>query len=331
MKKSKQSAPPRCSVSHLSISFHTKYGTAHAVRDISFDLYAGEILALVGESGSGKSVTAQALLALLPRNATVRAGAIAYDGVALDSYSAQKLRQLCGGEVGLVFQESSRSFDPLYPIGKTLLETIAAHAPTTSTARQQQKALRLLDEIGIQDPLQRMKNYPHQFSGGQLQRINLALALAADPKILIADEPTTALDITTQKEIITLLQNIITHRNIAVLFISHDIALVSQIANRIAVMYSGFIMEIGETATVIKNPHHPYTHALLQSTINLGTHYSAHAIPSIRGTPPSAFESQQGCPFFARCPQAFAACTEKMPPIIKEESAHRCLLRGKKH
>ena len=318
------------SVRKLNVRFKVRDASIHAVKDVDLDLHKGEILAIVGESGSGKSVTAQAIISLLPAHAQVNYDAISFRQQQIDTFTPAQLRSYRGGSIGMVFQEPSSSFDPLYPVGKTLIETILAHSDV-KIAEARQQCMHLLHEIGIQNAAQRINNYPHQFSGGQLQRINLALAIAADPAILIADEPTTALDVTIQAEIIALLKGIIRARGLSVIFISHDIALVASIANRIAVMYNGYILEIGDVQQIINEPHHPYSAALLNSAINLGVHYRTDTLKTIPGIPPSPFEKIDGCPFAPRCEYALPKCQHTLPNMhIAKTHAHRCLIPGSK-
>ena len=321
---------PLLSVRKLNVCFKVRDASIHAVKDVDLDLRKGEILAIVGESGSGKSVTAQAIISLLPAHAQVNYDAISFRQQQIDTFTPAQLRSYRGGSIGMVFQEPSSSFDPLYPIGKTLIETILAHSDV-KIAEARQKCMHLLHEIGIQNAAQRINNYPHQFSGGQLQRINLALAIAADPAILIADEPTTALDVTIQAEIIALLKGIIHARGLSVIFISHDIALVASIADRIAVMYNGYILEIGDVQQIINEPHHPYSAALLNSAINLGVHYRTDTLKTIPGIPPSPFEKTDGCPFAPRCEYVLPECRHTLLDMrTAEKRAHRCLIPGSK-
>lgn len=287
-------------------------------------------MAIVGESGSGKSVTAHTVLSLLPDNAEVNYDAITFQQRTLSSLTPAELRSYRGGDIGIIFQEPSLSFDPLYPIGKTFHETIRAHFSEIRKEEVQERTIGLLREIGIDDAEKRIHNYPHQFSGGQLQRISLALAIAADPEILIADEPTTALDVTIQADIIALLKRIIKKRSLSVIFISHDITLISSVADRIAVMYSGHLLEIGDVRQITSDPHHPYSAALLGSVINPGVHYTRDALHAIRGAPPSPFATHDGCPFAERCDYVHEACRRALPPMQVEKSMHRCLIPGGK-
>ena len=276
--------PPLLSVQNLHVTFDVLQGTdfvpVHAARGVSFDLHRGEILGIVGESGSGKSVSTTAIPGLLPRNASAR-GTILYNGVDLMKLSQAELRKYRGQKISLIFQEPGRSFDPLQNIGSVFWETYRILEPQITKEEAYKKASALLSEVGIPDPASRLTAFPHQFSGGQLQRIGIALALAQNCELLIADEPTTALDVTIQAQIVSLLLRLKKERNLSIIFISHNIDLVAQISDRIAVMYRGKIMESGRPEEVLKNPKHPYTKALVGAVPQFGTHYTATRMQSI--------------------------------------------------
>lgn len=280
------SPAPLLSVQDLSVSFAIFRGsravTIQAVRGVSFYINKGEILGLVGESGSGKSVTTTAVPGLLPPNAEI-SGHIYFKGMDLLSLSQSQMRSYRGKKIALIFQEPGRSFDPLQNIGSVFFETYRILQPSITREESDRKAASLLQEVGIPDPLGRLKSYPHQFSGGQLQRIGIALALTQDPELLIADEPTTALDVTIQAQIVSLLLKLKKERNLSIIFISHNINLVAEISDRICVMYGGKIMEEGSSEKIIKNPSHPYTKALLASIPTFGMHYTKGKMPTIHG------------------------------------------------
>ena len=280
------SALPLLSVQDLSVSFSIFRGsravTIQAVRGVSFHINKGEILGLVGESGSGKSVTTTAVPGLLPPNAEI-SGHIYFKGMDLLSLSQSQMRSYRGKKIALIFQEPGRSFDPLQNIGSVFFETYRILQPSITREESDRKAASILKEVGIPDPLGRLKSYPHQFSGGQLQRIGIALALTQDPELLIADEPTTALDVTIQAQIVSLLLKLKKERNLSIIFISHNINLVAEISDRICVMYGGKIMEEGSSEKIIKNPSHPYTKALLASIPTFGMHYTKGKMPTIHG------------------------------------------------
>ncbi|MCR5291074.1 MAG: ATP-binding cassette domain-containing protein [Treponema sp.] len=292
------------SVQDLHVTFRVFRGTHHlevqSVRGVSFYLNKGEVLGIVGESGSGKSVTTSAIPGLLPENAYVQ-GHIFFDGMDLTGLSKKELRLYRGNRIGLILQEPGRSFDPLQTIGGAFLETFRNHDPHMSKKEAYDRAVDLLTEVGIPDPRGRLINYPHQFSGGQLQRIGIALALAQGCDLLIADEPTTALDVTIQTQIVSLLVALQKNRGLSIIFISHNIDLVSHISDRIIVMYGGKIMEQGKTSDIIEHPKHPYTQALLASSPRFGTHYTTSTLASIPGKVTDPSTPEPGCPFAPRC------------------------------
>ncbi|MFP3959757.1 MAG: ABC transporter ATP-binding protein [Spirochaetaceae bacterium] len=317
-------------VSDLHIDFATETGMLHAVRGVDFSLREGEVLGIVGESGSGKSVTAHSTLRLLPANAHYAGGDVRYAGHSVFAMDNESLRRLRGPEIGIIFQEPGQSFDPIYSIGKAMTETIRAHRPDLSDAEVHEKAIRLLTETNVPYPEDRLGNYPHQFSGGLLQRIMIALALASDPSVLIADEPTTSLDVTIQAGIIDLLIRLKEERNLSILFITHNLALISGIADRIVVMYGGLVMEEGPTAEVLTAPRHPYTRALLDSILTLGHHYRETPIAPVSGTVPDPYRPEPGCPFAPRCPLAVPDCSSAVPPFQHDGHPHRCRFAGVK-
>ena len=301
------------SVQNLRVSFSvlrgSSYATIQSVRGVSFSMERGEILGIVGESGSGKSVTTTAIPALHPSNATVE-GKIFFDGVELTALSQKEMRAWRGKKIGLIFQEPGRSFDPLQSIGSVFFETFRNSEPDISRVVSDQKAVALLDEVGLPDPESRLKNYPHQFSGGQLQRISIALSLAQGCELLIADEPTTALDVTIQAQIVSLLSDLRKKRNLSIIFISHNIDLVAELCDNIIVMYGGLIMERGASEEIMKRAKHPYTQALLASSPRFGTHYSSEKLISIPGRVTDPAHPEPGCPFAPRCRYAKDECKE---------------------
>ncbi len=319
----------------LEVDFATQRGLLRAVRGVDFSLAEGEVLGIVGESGSGKSVTAHALLRLLPGNGRVAARALLYRGADVLAMPQQRLQGYRGGDVSIVFQEPGRSFDPIYSIGRALEETLLIHRPELSSQQVRERSLELLREAHVPDPEERLLNFPHQFSGGLLQRVMIALALASDPSVLIADEPTTALDVTIQAQIIDLLLELKERRNLAILFISHNLALVGGIADRIVVMYAGLALESGPAGEVLRRPRHPYTRALLDSLLRPGDHYTAGRLATIPGAVPDPLSSEPGCPFAPRCSLAVEACRAAVPGLASDADAapghmHRCILPGVK-
>lgn len=323
-------AEPLLSVDNLAVEFSTPAGPLFAVRGIGFDVHPGEVLGIVGESGSGKSVTAHSIMRLLPENGRISNGNIRYRGEEVAAFEGARLQTFRGGDVAMIFQEPGRSFDPIYSIGKALAETIRAHQPDLDEEAVREKSIRLLREANVPEPERRLDNFPHQFSGGLLQRVMIALALASDPKILIADEPTTALDVTIQAGIIDLLLRLKEDRGLSILFITHNLALISNIADRIVVMYAGLILESGPATEVIASPRHPYTRALLDSLLGLGQHYTRDVLPTIAGSVPNPFRPEPGCPFAPRCPLVRPECRTEVPPIVSEATAYRCVVPGVK-
>ena len=291
-------------VQNLFVTFDVTTGNKNiqiqAVRGVTFSMKRGEILGIVGESGSGKSVSTTAISGLLPGNAFVE-GRIFFKGIELTSLSQDQFRELRGRKIGCIFQEPGRSFDPLQSIGNVFAETFRNSEPELSKEECKKRAVELLNEVGLPDAEKRLKNFPHQFSGGQLQRISIALSLAQGCDLLIADEPTTALDVTIQAQIVELLADLRDKRGLSIIFISHNIDLVASLCDNIIVMYGGLIMEKGTSAQIIKNPRHPYTKALLASTPKFGSHYTEQELSSIPGRVTDPASPEPGCPFAPRC------------------------------
>ena len=301
------------SVENLHVTFTILRGIkpvqVYAVRGVSFGLNRGEILGLVGESGSGKSVTTSAIPGLFSGNAEA-SGHIYYDGIDLMSLGNEELRKYRGTKIALIFQEPGRSFDPLQNIGSVFWETFRNAEPEISREQSDEKAAQLLTEVGMPDPKGRLAAYPHQFSGGQLQRIGIALALAQNCQLLIADEPTTALDVTIQAQIVSLLLRLKKERGLSIIFISHNINLVGQISDRIAVMYGGKVMESGTSEQIMKAPKHPYTRALVGALPEFGSHYTQKKMITIPGRVTDPAAPEPGCPFAPRCEFAAERCRE---------------------
>ena len=301
------------SVENLHVTFTILRGIkpvqVYAVRGVSFGLNRGEILGLVGESGSGKSVATSAIPGLFSGNAEA-SGHIYYDGIDLMSLGNEELRKYRGTKIALIFQEPGRSFDPLQNIGSVFWETFRNAEPEISREQSDEKAAQLLTEVGMPDPKGRLAAYPHQFSGGQLQRIGIALALAQNCQLLIADEPTTALDVTIQAQIVSLLLRLKKERGLSIIFISHNINLVGQISDRIAVMYGGKVMESGTAEQIMKAPKHPYTRALVGALPEFGSHYTQKKMISIPGRVTDPAAPEPGCPFAPRCEFATERCRE---------------------
>ena len=327
------SAAPRfLEVRDLTVNFAVLRGRAsiyvQAVRGVSFSLAKGEALGIVGESGSGKSVSTQAIPALLPKNALV-SGTVVYEGQELLGLSIESLRAYRGKKIGMIFQEPGRSYDPLQNMGSVFFETLRNSDPAITREAAMEKAVALLAETGLENGRERLSNFPHQFSGGQLQRIGIALALAQSCELLIADEPTTALDVTIQKQIIDLLKDLRRTRQISIIFISHNIDLVADISDRIMVMYGGLEMEAAAAATITQAPLHPYTRALLAASPRFGSHYSRERLLSIPGKVSDPAMPEPGCPFAPRCPVATAECANGIPPLLTLDGKRelRCVLK----
>ena len=311
-------------IENLFVDFETfspaqdsKPSTIHAVRGISYQVKRGEILGIVGESGSGKSVSTTAIPGLLPANAYLR-GKIFFDDTELTSLSQDDLRPYRGKRIALILQEPGRSFDPLQNIGNVFFELYRNLEVKISRAESDERAIKILSEVGLPDPKNRLQNYPHQFSGGQLQRIGIALALAQGCELLIADEPTTALDVTIQAQIVALLLDLREKKNLSIIFISHDIDLVAAISDRIIVMYGGKIMESASAKEICDAPKNPYTQALLSASPKFGCHYKNSSLASISGKVVDPKSPPSGCPFAPRCSFAKAECDEKNYFCYKE-------------
>lgn len=302
----------------LTVDFLSGDGTLQAVRGVDFTLRSGECLGIVGESGSGKSVSALATLGLLGKDASI-GGSILLKGIDMRGLAAEQLRAVRGTVASMIFQEPSRSFDPISSIGKTFQETLRVKDPSLSPGECRARAVRLLSEVHIPRAEERLRGFPHQFSGGMLQRIMIALALANGPELLIADEPTTALDVTIQAEIIGLLKELRTQRRLSLVFISHNLALVGQIADRILVMYAGLVLEAGPTNVVLSQPRSPYTRALLDALPTWGSHYSREKLRTIAGSVPDPTHHEPGCPFAPRCPLVLERCRNAIPPLVRDE------------
>ena len=308
-------------VTDLRISFKTYAGEVQAVRGVSFDLRRGETLAIVGESGSGKSVTAKSLMGLLPEaNSMIKGGKAIFEGQDLLELSEKQMQDVRGSKIAMVFQDPMTSLDPTMKIGKQLTESLKKHLGM-SGRRARERAVELLNLVGIQNPEGRYDQYPHQFSGGMRQRVVIAIALSCDPQVLIADEPTTALDVTIQAQILELLRDLQEKLGMSVILITHDLGVVAQTAHRVAVMYAGKVVETGTLREVYYNPQMPYTWGLLTS-IPLPTADRSQELIPIPGSPPDMLEPPTGCPFTPRCPYAMQICTEDMPEFTAFSAQH---------
>ena len=303
---------PVLHVKDLHVAFAVDKNTVPVVRGLSYALKPGQVLAVVGESGSGKTVHALSILRLLPPAAQISGGEILYQGENLCNLPLPKLRRLRGQKIAMIFQDPSASLNPVLTIGEQLTETLRAHKKITK-AQACQEAAQLLEKVGISDAQKRLNEYPFQFSGGMCQRVMIAMALALSPDILIADEPTTALDVTIQAQIIRLIKQLQQKSRMAVIFITHNLALASQLADEILVMYGGLCMEQAPATELFARPLHPYTKGLLASLASI--HTRPERLPAIAGQPPVAGEILAGCPFAPRCAHATEKCRRELPPL----------------
>jgi oligopeptide transport system ATP-binding protein len=309
-------------VKDLRISFSTYAGEVEAVRDVSFELRQGETLAIVGESGSGKTVTAKSLMRLLPEaNTLIKDGEVIFEGENLLTLSEQRMQKIRGSKIAMVFQDPMTSLDPTMRVGKQIAESLRKHLGL-SGQRAKERAVELLTLVGIPNPEDRVRQYPHQFSGGMRQRVVIAIALSCEPQILIADEPSTALDVTIQAQILELLRELQEQLGMSVMLITHDLGVVAQTAHRVAVMYAGKVVETGTLREVFYNPQMPYTWGLL-SSIPLPTADRSQELIPIPGSPPDMLNPPKGCPFTPRCPYSMRICAEEMPEYTTFSAEHK--------
>ena len=306
------------SIENLRIHFETFAGEVQAIRGVNLKLEKGETLALVGESGSGKSVTAKSVMKLLSNNAIVKEGAIIFKGENILEKSERDMQSIRGKKIAMIFQDPMTSLDPTMKIGKQITEVIIKHEKA-SKEEADKRAEELLELVGIPNAKERMKQYPHQFSGGQRQRIVIAIALACNPDVLIADEPTTALDVTIQAQILELLKELQQQFQMAIIFITHDLGVVANVADRVAVMYAGKVVEVGTAEEVFYNPQHPYTWGLLRSMPTLHTGDTLYAIP---GSPPDLLDPPVGDAFALRSDVALEIDRVKEPPMFEVSPTH---------
>ncbi len=317
-------SPPRplLQVSGLRTEFMTRDGVLPAVADVSFDLSRGEILGLVGESGSGKSVTGFSILGLIDPPGRIAAGSIVFDGVQLIGAAPGALRRLRGKRIAMIFQDPMMTLNPVLSIETQMVETVLAHESTSRDAARR-RAVEVLGRVGIASAGERLAQYPHQFSGGMRQRVAIAIALLHSPDLIIADEPTTALDVTVQGQILYEMQKLVRESGTALIWITHDLAVVAGLADRIAVMYAGRIVELGDAVAVLDTPRHPYTRGLLDS-VPAVTHPGAR-LRQIRGSTPSLLRLGPGCSFLERCDRAVAGCGTMPALDVNEGRAVRCI------
>jgi peptide/nickel transport system ATP-binding protein len=318
------SRTPLLEVSELRVEFPTRRGVLTAIDGVSFEIAPGEVLGVVGESGAGKSITGTAIIGLLEPPGRIAGGEVKLNGLRIDTLPPEEMRKIRGREIGAIFQDPLTSLNPLYTVGQQLVETIQAHL-NMSSSRARARAVELLESTGIPAASARIDHYPHQFSGGMRQRVVIALALAAEPKLIIADEPTTALDVSIQAQIIELLKTLCREKGTAVMLVTHDMGVIAETADRVAVMYAGRIAEIGPVADVIHRPQHPYTVGLMGSIPSIA--HDRERLEQIDGAMPRLNAIPRGCAFNPRCPRAMTVCHERRPePMPAGTSMAACWL-----
>ena len=304
---------PLLEVKNLRIEFPNRRGLLTAVDDVSFSIAPGEVLGVVGESGAGKSLTGAAIIGLLEPPGRIAGGEILLDGQRIDNLPYEAMRKIRGRQIGAIFQDPLTSLNPLYTVGRQLVETITTHLDLSQGAAND-RAVKLLEEVGIPAARERVDHYPHQFSGGMRQRVVIALALAAEPKVIIADEPTTALDVSIQAQIITLLKGLCRNHGTAVMLVTHDMGVIAETADRVAVMYAGRVVEIGPVADVIHKPQHPYTIGLMGSIPEFES--DRERLIQIDGAMPRLDAIPEGCAFNPRCTKVFDKCKSARPELM---------------
>jgi peptide/nickel transport system ATP-binding protein len=310
---------PVLSVRDLRVEFVTRRGALKAIDGISFDIGRGEVLGVVGESGAGKSVTGSAVIGLIDPPGRIAGGEIRLSGRRIDNLPPEEMRKVRGKRIGMIFQDPLTSLNPLYRVGEQLVETIRTHTNLSSAAARQ-RAIDLLAEVGIPAPERRIDGYPHEFSGGMRQRVVIALALCAEPELIIADEPTTALDVSVQAQIISLLKRLGREHGTAIMLVTHDMGVIAETADRVAVMYAGRIAEIGPVREVVQSPLHPYAKGLMGAIPSLAS--EADRLVQIPGSMPRLSAIPPGCPFNPRCPYVFDRCRVERPEAIQRD-VHR--------
>lgn len=311
---------PLLQVKDLEVSFFTNAGEVKAVRKISYDLKFGEVIGIVGESGSGKSVSSYALMGIIPEPGKVIGGDIIFDGEKILEKTEGDLQKIRGKDVGMIFQDPMTSLNPVFTVGHQIEESLKRHTELNKTQRTE-RIVELLKLVGINQPEKRVKQYPHELSGGMRQRIMIAMSLACNPKLLIADEPTTALDVTIQAQIIELLKELKEKINMSIIFITHDLGVVADICDKIAVMYAGTVVERGSVEEIFYKPQHPYTKGLLKSIPRVDSDEHERLIP-IEGNPVDLIFPPAGCAFAPRCESCMKICLENVPPVYMENKGH---------
>jgi oligopeptide/dipeptide ABC transporter ATP-binding protein len=308
------------SVEDLRVEFWTQRGTVHAVNGVSFEIAPGETLGIVGESGCGKSVTSLAILGILPRAGRVISGRAVFEGTDLIGRPDRELRELRGKDIAMIFQDPMTSLNPVLTVGRQIRESIETHF-NLDRKQAERRVVELLEQVGIPEAKRRARDYPHQFSGGMRQRAMIAMALACEPKLLIADEPTTALDVTIQAQILDLLRALVAERDTALIMITHDLGVVAGMCERVHVMYGGMVMETGSAEDVFRSPRHPYTLGLLQSVPRLDTPRGRKLQP-IEGAPRDMLRAPSACPFAPRCAYEVEQSRQEVPPLVEIAPGH---------
>ena len=317
---------PVLDIRNLHVDFKTRHGVLHALNGISFSIARGEVLGVVGESGAGKSLTGSAVIGLLEPPGHIAGGEIYLNGARIDGLDAEAMRHIRGKKIGTIFQDPLTSLDPLFRVGEQLVETIRTHLPLDEK-QARERAISLLADVGIPAPEKRIDAYPHEFSGGMRQRVVIALALAAEPDLVIADEPTTALDVSVQAQIIEVLKKLCRERGTAVMLITHDMGVIAETADRVAVMYAGRVVEIGPVRSVVKHPQHPYAQGLMGSIPPLDQRPTQ--LQQFEGSMPRLSSIPKGCAFHPRCPYVIDKCHEAEPMLrISGDSFAACLRAG---
>ncbi|MBI9011155.1 MAG: ABC transporter ATP-binding protein [Clostridiales bacterium] len=308
-------------VKDLKTSFYTHLGEVQAVRGVSFNVEKGQILGIVGESGSGKSVTSLSVMRLLQFPGKIKSGEILFQGEDLAKKPEKEMLGIRGDKIAMIFQDPMTSLNPVYTIGNQIMEGLKLHRGLNKTEAKQE-AIKMLDMVGIPAPSERVDNYPHEFSGGMRQRAMIAIALACEPDLLIADEPTTALDVTIQAQILELLRDLKDKVETSIILITHDLGVVADLCSRVVVMYGGLVMEEGAIDDIFYQPRHPYTMGLLKSIPRLDIESDEKLVP-IPGSPPDLLKPPAGCPFFSRCPYTMKICLDQFPEYTYEQNGHR--------
>ncbi|HZH92946.1 MAG TPA: ABC transporter ATP-binding protein [Tissierellaceae bacterium] len=307
-------------VNGLKTSFYTHVGEVQAVRGIDFKLKSGDVMGIVGESGSGKSVTARSVMKLIEHPGVIKEGSIIFDGKDITGFSDQKMSNIRGNDMAMIFQDPMTSLNPVFRIEDQMTEVIRRHQKV-SHREAKEKAIEMLHLVGIPEPAKRIRSYPHEFSGGMRQRVMIAMALSCNPKLLIADEPTTALDVTIQAQILDIMRDISTKLDTAIILITHDLGVIAETCTDLVVMYGGMPMEKGSVEDIFESPQHPYTRGLLKSVPRMDTEEKGRLKP-IAGSPPDLLSPPAGCPFSTRCPNVMQICTEQAPPMFSVGEKH---------